>query len=113
KIEPDEVIIQSFLPEDCMAANSTEEFFECLRENDTYFENLRKKAAEEDKKLRIIASMENNNVHISLQTVGIKSPFYTLEGSDNMIVITSQRYHKRSLIIQGPGAGAEVTAAGV
>src|SRR5690606_27116362 len=75
KIEPDEVIIQSFLPEDCMAASSTEEFFECLRENDTYFENLRKKAAEEDKKLRIIASMENNNVHISLQTVGIKSPF--------------------------------------
>ncbi|HLU95143.1 MAG TPA: bifunctional aspartate kinase/homoserine dehydrogenase I [Membranihabitans sp.] len=113
KIEPDEVVIKSFLPDECMQAESTEAFFECLRRNDSYFNNLRLEASDQGKKLRIIATMENNNVNISLQSVGPRSPFYSLEGSDNMIVITSQRYHKRSLVIQGPGAGAEVTAAGV
>lgn len=113
KIEPDEVVIKSFLPQQCMEAESTEDFFTCLEENDSYFEGLRKDAADEGKKLRIIATMEKNSVNISLQPVGPKSPFYSLEGSDNMIVFTSHRYHKRSLVVQGPGAGAEVTAAGV
>ena len=113
KIEPDEVVITPFLPDECMQAEDIETFFKRLKEQDPYFEKLRSNAAEEGKKLRIIATMENNRVNISLQAVGIKSPFYSLEGSDNMIVITSQRYHKRSLVIQGPGAGAEVTAAGV
>ena len=90
-----------------------EEFFRCLESNDLYFENMRKEAEKENKKLRMIASMENDRVDMSLQAVGRRSPFYHLEGSDNMIVITSQRYHTRSLVIQGPGAGAEVTAAGV
>lgn len=113
KIEPDEVEIKSFLPQECMEAENTDAFFKCLEENDSYFEKLRQDAADDNKKLRIIATMEKNSVNISLQPVGQKSPFYSLEGSDNMIVITSQRYHKRSLVIQGPGAGAEVTAAGV
>lgn len=113
KIEPDEVIIKSFLPEECMKAANTEAFFRCLEDNNSYFNTIRQAAEEEGKKLRIIASMENNKVNIGLQSVGKKSPFYNMEGSDNMIVITSQRYHKRSLVVQGPGAGAEVTAAGV
>ena len=113
KIEPDEVVIKSFLPQECIDAADTEAFFVCLKENDDYFEGLRKEAADQNQKLRIIASMENSKVHIALQAVDQQSPFYNMEGSDNMIVITSQRYHKRSLVIQGPGAGAEVTAAGV
>ena len=113
KIEPDEVVIKSFLPQECIDAADTEAFFVCLKENDDYFEGLRKEAADQNQKLRIIASMENSKVHIDLQAVDQQSPFYNMEGSDNMIVITSQRYHKRSLVIQGPGAGAEVTAAGV
>lgn len=113
RIEPEEVVIESFLPEECMRDINLEEFFRCLESNDLYFENMRKEAEKENKKLRMIASMENDRVDISLQAVGRRSPFYHLEGSDNMIVITSQRYHTRSLVIQGPGAGAEVTAAGV
>lgn len=113
RIEPDEVVVTPFLPDRCMKAATIDLFFQCMEEEDAYFEKLRRDAWNEGKKLRLIASMENNRVNISLQAVGSESPFYVLEGSDNMIVITSQRYHKRSLVIQGPGAGAEVTAAGV
>lgn len=113
KIEPGEVIIESFLPQECMEADGTEEFFVCLKKNDDHFKKLLQEAAKKNERLRIIASMENKKVHISLQSVDSSSPFFNLEGSDNMIVFTTQRYHKRSLVVQGPGAGAEVTAAGV
>src|SRR5690606_17373636 len=53
RIEPEEVMIQSFLPQECMEAKSTEDFFKCLEENDSYFEELRITAAKENKKLRI------------------------------------------------------------
>lgn len=112
-IEPDEVTIESFLPEECMDAKDIEEFFKILKEKDSYFEKLFHDAQKENKRLRIIATMEDNKVRISLQSVDKSSPFFSLEGSDNMIVFTSKRYHKRSLVVQGPGAGAEVTAAGV
>lgn len=113
KIEPEEVVIRPFLPDECMEAENTEAFLSCLKDQDSYFEDLRKKAEEKGERLRIIARMEAGKVHIELQAVGKSSPFYHMEGSDNMIVFTSQRYHKRSLVVQGPGAGAEVTAAGV
>ncbi|MEO1628834.1 MAG: hypothetical protein AAFV25_27035, partial [Bacteroidota bacterium] len=50
---------------------------------------------------------------IGLQAVDQQHPFYTLSGSDNMIVFTTERYKERPLVVRGPGAGAEVTAAGV
>ena len=57
--------------------------------------------------------MEGGKASLALQSVGTESPFYSLEGSDNMIVFTTKRYHTRPLVIRGPGAGAEVTAGGV
>jgi aspartokinase/homoserine dehydrogenase 1 len=61
----------------------------------------------------MIAKLENGKATISLEEVNKLSPFYFLSGSDNMIVFTTERYKDRPLVIQGPGAGAEVTAAGV
>src|SRR5690606_6935707 len=95
RIEPDEVVDTPLLPDRCIEAATIDLFFKCMEEDDVYFEKLRRDAWTEGKKLRLIASMENNRVNISLQAVGSESPFYVLEGSDNMIVITSQRYHKR------------------
>jgi aspartokinase/homoserine dehydrogenase 1 len=61
----------------------------------------------------MIAQLENGEASISLQAVGADHPFYSLSGSDNMIVFTTERYKERPLVVRGPGAGAEVTAAGV
>jgi aspartokinase/homoserine dehydrogenase 1 len=73
-----------------------------------------KKQAEEDKKvLRYIGKLENGKVKISLQMVDDIHPFYALSGSDNIISFTTERYRERPMVVKGPGAGAEVTAAGV
>lgn len=75
--------------------------------------NLAETASSENKALRFIASISEEELKVSLQSVGEESPFYALSGSDNMIVFTTNRYDERPLVVKGPGAGAEVTAAGV
>ena len=70
-------------------------------------------AEKENKVLRMIATFENEKAKIELKSVGSDHPFYSLSGSDNMIVFTTERYIERPLVVRGPGAGAEVTAAGV
>ena len=60
-----------------------------------------------------MAVLENNQVKVGLTSVGKDHPFYSLSGSDNIILLTTSRYHDRPMVIRGPGAGAEVTAAGV
>ena len=70
-------------------------------------------AEAENKKLRFIASYENGKGQIGLQAVDMTNPFYSLSGSDNMIVIYSSRYNETPLVVRGPGAGADVTAAGI
>lgn len=57
--------------------------------------------------------LENGKAEVGLKSVDKKHPFYSLEGSDNMILFTTERYHEFPMIIRGPGAGADVTAAGV
>ncbi|HHS95065.1 MAG TPA: bifunctional aspartate kinase/homoserine dehydrogenase I, partial [Phaeodactylibacter sp.] len=84
-----------------------------LKKEDADFEKKRKNAAQNGKSLRMIAKLENGKATIGLEEVSSNSPFATLSGSDNMIVFTTDRYAERPLVIRGPGAGAEVTAAGV
>ena len=71
------------------------------------------KAAAEGKKLRYVASLENGNAKVELQSVDENHPFYNLQGGDNIIAFTTKRYQERPLVVKGPGAGAAVTAAGV
>jgi len=63
--------------------------------------------------MRYMAVIEDGKVQIALKQVDTQHPFYNLSGSDNMIVFTTARYKNNPLVIKGPGAGAEVTAAGV
>ena len=73
-----------------------------------------KNKAEMDKKvLRYIGKLEHGQVKISLQMVDDTHPFYALSGSDNIISFSTERYSERPMVVKGPGAGAEVTAAGV
>ena len=84
-----------------------------LENANTLFEDKRATAAKEGKVLRMVAKLEKGKASIGLQAVNAQHPFYSLNGSDNMIVFTTERYKERPLVIRGPGAGAEVTAAGV
>lgn len=112
-LESEDVEVDGFLPDSVLAAETVDEVFESLKNESAYFEQLRATAAKEGKVLRMIASLEENRASVGLQAVDQDSPFYNLSGSDNMIVFTTARYKDRPLVVRGPGAGAEVTAAGV
>lgn len=111
--ELEDVKIKNILPESCQAADSVDVFFAELKKFDNHFENLRLSAENEGKVMRFIGKLENGIASISLRLVGSDHPFFDLRGSDNMIIFTTNRYKERPLVIRGPGAGAEVTAAGV
>lgn len=112
-LEAAEVETNNILPEACQQAQTVEAFFTELAAADDYFEQLRAEAAAEGKVLRMVAKLENGNASIGVEAVDQSHPFYFLSGSDNMIVFTTERYKERPLVVRGPGAGAEVTAAGV
>ncbi|MDR2914875.1 MAG: bifunctional aspartate kinase/homoserine dehydrogenase I [Tannerella sp.] len=92
---------------------SIEDFWKHIPELDAEFEEKRKKLAAKDKRLRFVASMSNGECEVGLMEVGSHHPFYELEGSNNIIMISTERYHDYPMIIKGYGAGADVTAAGV
>ncbi len=112
-MESKEIVVKNILPAYCQKASLGKELDEALRKADPYFEKIRAKAQMNGFRLRMIAKLENGKASIGMEEVDSSSPFFFLSGSDNMIVFTTQRYKDRPLVIQGPGAGAEVTAAGV
>ncbi len=113
KLEPEEVVIKNLLPEACQKAPSVDAFFEELVKANDYFENLLSSAETENKYLRFIATLDEGKVNVELKAVEADHPFVHISGSDNILSFTTERYRDRPLIIKGPGAGAEVTAAGV
>jgi len=112
-IEPDDVQVEAILPKSSMDATSIDAFFDTLDTEAEHFRSLIRKADQEGKAIRYIAMFENEKAVVKLMFVGQDNPFYGLQGSDNMIVFTTKRYSNHPLVIRGPGAGAEVTAAGV
>ncbi|WP_460925216.1 bifunctional aspartate kinase/homoserine dehydrogenase I [Pontibacter brevis] len=112
-LEASDVQIENILPPSCLQAASVPEFYAELKAAEDYFVELKEKAEKSGKVLRYIGSLENGQVKISLQMVDESHPFYTLSGSDNIISFTTDRYRERPMVVKGPGAGAEVTAAGV
>ncbi|HEY1009184.1 MAG TPA: bifunctional aspartate kinase/homoserine dehydrogenase I, partial [Daejeonella sp.] len=112
-LEAEDVNIESMLPKSCIEAGSVEEFYSELKNENAFFENMKKQAEAEGKVLRYIAKLENGNATINLQMVDDSHPFYALSGSDNIISFTTDRYKERPMVVKGPGAGADVTAAGV
>jgi aspartokinase/homoserine dehydrogenase 1 len=112
-LEAADVVIEPILPEACQLATSVEELLGEIVQADSFFESKRAAAAKAGKVLRMVAKLEDAQASISLQAVDQSHPFAALSGSDNMIVFTTERYKDRPLVVRGPGAGAEVTAAGV
>ena len=112
-LEFSSVIIEPILPEACFKASGVEAFFGELEKSDLYFEERRARAASEGKALRYIATIEEGVARLSLREEKAGSPFMSLMDSDNIVVITSDRYSSLPMVIKGPGAGAQVTAGGV
>lgn len=112
-IEPDDVTVENILPLPCQQAKSVEDFFVELEKANDYFEKRRADAEAKGCVLRFIASLENGKATVSLKEVDANHAFYSMSGSDNIISFTTERYKDRPLVVKGPGAGAEVTAAGV
>jgi len=112
-IHDSDIVVDGFLSEKAMQAKSVEAFYDVLQENEESFNKRIKDAESENKKLRFIAKFENGEGSIALEAVDSESPFYGLSGSDNMISFSTERYSNTPLVVRGPGAGADVTAAGV
>lgn len=112
RLNQEDVEKQLFVP-DKYFEGSLDDFWKHIPELDADFEMRRQKLEAEDKRWRFVARWENGKATVALQEVGRSHPFYNLEGSNNIILLTTERYNEYPMLIQGYGAGAGVTAAGV
>jgi aspartokinase/homoserine dehydrogenase 1 len=113
ELEAADVEIESMLPKSCLGAETVDDFYKSLLVENDFFERMKKQAENGKQVLRYIGKLENGKVKIGLQMVDETHPFYALSGSDNIISFITDRYKERPMVVKGPGAGAEVTAAGV
>jgi aspartokinase/homoserine dehydrogenase 1 len=113
-LELSDIRIDSLLPPEALSW-SAEQFMEQLPSLDGHFASLVARASEENKRLFFGATIdcERGCANIGLQSVNLDHPFCSLSGADNVVAFTTKRYRSNPLVIKGPGAGAEVTAAGV
>lgn len=111
-IEQEEVAQQLFIPADYFDG-SLDSFWQRLPQLDADFEERRRQLEAQGQRWRFVAQMDEGRARVSLEAVDRNHPFYNLEGSNNIILLTTERYHDYPMQIQGYGAGAAVTAAGV
>ncbi len=112
KVERSDVKKELFIPEK-LFLGSLDDFWKELPSLDEDFEQRRKVLQKEGKRWRFVAKMEMGKTSVSLEAVDKEHPFYNLEGSNNIVLLTTERYKEYPMLIQGYGAGASVTAAGV
>ena len=112
QVEQEDVEKHLFVPE-YYFQGAVDDFWKRLPELDADFEARRQELEAKGLRWRFVATMEKGKTKVSLQTVDAAHPFYQLEGSNNIILITTERYHDYPMMIRGYGAGAGVTAAGV
>ena len=112
KVEQADVEKHLFVPNEYFEG-TVDDFWKKLPELDADFEARRQKLEAEGKRWRFVATMENGQTNVALREVDINHPFYRLEGSNNIVLLTTERYKEYPMLIQGYGAGASVTAAGV
>ena len=112
QIEREDVVVNNILPDDCFKGDLNH-FFEKVKEIDADFEHKRKELTRQNLKWRYFATLEMGKARVELLTIGSDHPSFNLEGSNNIILLTTDRYNELPMVIKGYGAGADVTAAGV
>ena len=112
EVETTDIARHDFIPSP-LFTGTLEAFWESLPNLDADFERERKRLAAEGKRWRFVATGEDGHGSVGLREIPQGHPFYDLEGSNNIILLTTERYHEYPMLIQGYGAGAAVTAAGV
>jgi len=112
EVSQEDVEVHPLLPKEFFEG-SLEDFWKNLPSLDADFERRRQKLEREHKVWRFVAKFENGHASVSLEEFNKEHSFYVLEGSNNIVMLTTERYHKYPMLIQGYGAGASVTAAGV
>ena len=112
EVEQEDVVKNLFVPEEYFNGN-VDSFLDDLKKLDDSFEKKRAEAEMGNEHFRFVASFDNGKLSVGLRKVKSDHPFYTLAGSNNVILLTTERYMEYPMVIKGYGAGAEVTAAGV
>ncbi len=112
QVEQADVEKNLFVPNEYFEG-SVDDFWKKLPQLDAEFEARRKKLEADGKRWRFVATMEDGKTNVALKEVDDNHPFYRLEGSNNIVLLTTERYKEYPMLIQGYGAGASVTAAGV
>jgi bifunctional aspartokinase / homoserine dehydrogenase 1 len=112
KIEKEDVHVEKFLPEKCFEGDLND-FYKEVEKHDDEFEKRRIELLKENRKWRFFATLDNGMASVKLITVDSNHPSFNLEGSNNIVLLTTERYRELPMVIKGYGAGAEVTAAGV
>lgn len=112
KVEKTDVEAHLFIPDEFFEG-SIDEFWKNLPKLDADFEARRKQLDAEGKRWRFVATFDHGNLSVALKEVDRTHPFYNLQGSNNIVALTTERYREYPMLIQGYGAGASVTAAGV
>ena len=112
RVDFDEIARELFIPAS-LFEGSLDDFWRELPQQDAHFEAERKRLEREHKRWRFVAKWENGKGSVGLREFSMGHPFYELDGSNNILLLTTERYREYPMLIQGYGAGAAVTAAGV
>jgi len=111
--EPNEIRLRPFIPKSYFRASSVKSFLSNLKGANARLKEEIQICKQEGKALRYVVDIGKANCEVGLKRVPLDSPIGRLAGPDNILVFKTQRYYEYPLVIQGPGAGASVTAAGV
>ena len=112
QMELDDIWVENLIPEEARDAQSVGDFLKILKKYDSVMSRKVAEAEDHGQKLRYIAEYKDGQARVTLQAVTKDHPFFQLHGSDNIVAVYSN-YYETPLVIKGPGAGADVTAAGV
>jgi len=113
ELELEDIVNTPFLTKNNLESKDVPHFFETLKEDAAHFEKLVADATAAGKRLKYVAQLDNGKASVGLRSVGADSPFYNLEGSDNIVLFYTARYPEQPLIVKGAGAGGDVTASGL